>query len=159
MTSSTYFPKEKTGLYHGNIQHHNKFFKQCRFGVSGTALDKYTNFLSAFTNLLWHVNPHYNNLKSRNCCTFREVTIKNLMNFNKPSEHRHKVKPINSTDAYIKVNNSLEHLDQSYFSKPHMSLLKEHAYTVCEAVSKHLEYLDNQVTRTTEAQNNTLIEA
>ena len=34
-----------------------------------------------------------------------------------------------------------------------MGLLKEHKYAVCEAVSKHLEYLDNQVTRATEAQN------
>ena len=38
-----------------------------------------------------------------------------------------------------------------------MNLLKEHVYAVCEAVSKYLEYLDNQVTRTAEAQNNRLI--
>ena len=40
-----------------------------------------------------------------------------------------------------------------------MNLLKEHVYAVCEAVSKYLEYLDNQVTRTTSAQSNRLIEA
>ena len=51
------------------------------------------------------------------------------------------------------MNNLLEYLDRSYFLKPHMGLLKEHKYAVCEAVSKHLEYLDNQVTRATEAQN------
>ena len=34
-----------------------------------------------------------------------------------------------------------------------MNLLKEHVCTVCEAVSKHLEYLDNQGTRATEAQS------
>ena len=38
-----------------------------------------------------------------------------------------------------------------------MNLLKEHVYAVCETVSKYLEYLDNQVTRTAEAQNNRLI--
>ena len=79
------------------------------------------------------------------------------MNFNKPSEHRHKAKPINSTNAHIKMNDLLEYLDRSYFSKPHMNLLKEHVYAVCEAVSKYLEYLDNQVTRTTEAPNNRLL--
>ena len=73
------------------------------------------------------------------------------MNFNKPSEHGHKVKPINSLDAHIKVNNLFEYLDRSYFSKSHMNLLKEHVYAVCEAVSKYLECLENQVTRTTEA--------
>ena len=40
-----------------------------------------------------------------------------------------------------------------------MNLLKEHVYAVCEAFSMYLEYLFNQVTRTTEAQNNRLIEA
>ena len=40
-----------------------------------------------------------------------------------------------------------------------MNLLKEHVYTVCQVISKCLEYLDKQVTRTTEAQNNGLIEA
>ena len=39
-----------------------------------------------------------------------------------------------------------------------MNLLKEHVYTVCEAVLKYLECLDNQLTRTTEAQDNRLIE-
>ena len=39
-----------------------------------------------------------------------------------------------------------------------MNLLKEHVYAVTEAVSKYLGYLDNQVTRTTEVQNNRLIE-
>ena len=34
-----------------------------------------------------------------------------------------------------------------------MHLFKEHASAVCEIVSKYLEYLDNQVTRATEAQN------
>ena len=38
-----------------------------------------------------------------------------------------------------------------------MNLLKEHVHEVCEAVSKYLEYLDNQVSRTTEAQNNKLL--
>ena len=40
-----------------------------------------------------------------------------------------------------------------------MNLLKEHVYTVCKAASNYLEYLDNQVTRPTETQNNRLIEA
>ena len=40
-----------------------------------------------------------------------------------------------------------------------MNLLNEHVYAVCESVSKYLEYLDNQVTRTTEAENKRLIEA
>ena len=57
------------------------------------------------------------------------------------------------------MNNLLEYLDRSYFSKQHMNLLKEHVYKVCEAASKYLEYLDNQVIRPTEAQNNRLIEA
>ena len=122
--------------------------------MSGTALDDYTNFSCAFTNLLWYIDPHYNKLKSRIRCTFLEVTVKKLMNFKKSSEHGHKTKPITSTDAHIKVNNLLEYLDRSYFSRPHMNLLKEHVYAVSEAVSKYLEYLDNQVTRTTEAQNN-----
>ena len=80
------------------------------------------------------------------------------MNFNKPNEYRHKAKPINSADAHVKVNNLFEYLDW-YFSKPHMNLLNEHVYAVCESVSKYLEYLDNQVTRTTEAENKRLIEA
>ena len=36
-----------------------------------------------------------------------------------------------------------------------MNLFKEHVYTVCEIVIQYLEYLDNQVTRATEAQNAT----
>ena len=68
-------------------------------------------------------------------------------------------KPIHSTDAHIKVNDLLEHLDRSYFSKPHMNLLKEHVCTLCKVVSMYLEHLDNQVTKTTEAKNNRLIEA
>ena len=36
-----------------------------------------------------------------------------------------------------------------------MNLLKEHVYAICEAVSKYLKCLGNQVTRTTEAQNKT----
>ena len=62
-------------------------------------------------------------------------------------------------DAHIKVDNLLEYLDRSYFSKQHMNLLKEHVYAVSKAVSEYLEYLGNQVTRTTEVQNNRLIEA
>ena len=54
--------------------------------------------------------------------------------------------------GHCRVNN-LEHLGQLYFSKPHMHLFKEHASAVCKIVSKYLEYLDNQVTRATEAQN------
>ena len=68
-------------------------------------------------------------------------------------------KPIHSTDAHIKVNDLLEHLDRSYFSKQHMNLLKEHVCALCKVVSMYLEYLDNQVTKTTEAKNNRLIEA
>ena len=81
------------------------------------------------------------------------------MSFNKPDEHGHKAKPINSTYAHIKVNNLFEYLDRSYFSKLNINLLKEHVYAVCDAVSKYLEHLDNQVTRPTEGQNNRLIEA
>ena len=88
------------------------------------------------------IDPHYNKLKSRNRCTFPEITVKNLINFNKPSEHGHKAKPINSTYANIKANDLLKYLDQLYFSKPHMNLLKEHVYALREAVSKFLEYLD-----------------
>ena len=62
-------------------------------------------------------------------------------------------------DAHIKVDNLLEYLDWSYFSKQHMNLLKEHVYAVSEAFSEYLKYLGNQVTRTTEVQNNRLIEA
>ena len=40
-----------------------------------------------------------------------------------------------------------------------MNLLKGYVHTVSKGVSKYLEYLDNQVTRTTEVQNNRLIEA
>ena len=36
-----------------------------------------------------------------------------------------------------------------------MNLLKEHVYAVCEAVSKYLEYLGNQVTTTAESQHKT----
>ena len=63
MTSSTHFPKEKTGLHLGNIQQHDKFIKflkQHKFGESGAALDDYTNILCVFTNLLWHIDPHFN---------------------------------------------------------------------------------------------------
>ena len=79
MTSTTHFPKEKTGLHLGNIRQHRKFIKflkQHNFEVSGTALDGYTKFLHAFTNLLWYIDPHYNKLKSRSHFTFSEVTIK-----------------------------------------------------------------------------------
>ena len=68
-------------------------------------------FLCAFTNLLWYINSGYNRLKSVDGCTFPEVIVKNLMSFNKPSEHGYKAKPINSSDVRIKVNNLLEHLD------------------------------------------------
>ena len=81
------------------------------------------------------------------------------MNFNKASEHGRKAKPVNCIDAHIKVDNLLEYFDPSHFSKQHMNLLKEHVSAVSAAVSKYLECLDNQVTRTTEAQNNRLIEA
>ena len=62
-------------------------------------------------------------------------------------------------DVHINVDNLLEYLDQSYFSKQLVNLLKEHVYAVSEAALKYLEYSDNQVTRTTEVQNNRLIEA
>ena len=62
-------------------------------------------------------------------------------------------------DAHIEVDNLLEYLDRSYFSKQHMNLLKGYVHAVSKGVSKYLEYLDNQVTRTTEVQNNRLIEA
>ena len=77
MTSCKLFPKGKTALHLGNIRQHNKFIKflkQHKFGVSGTALDDSINFLCAFSNLLWYTHPHYNTSKSRNCCTFPEVT-------------------------------------------------------------------------------------
>ena len=124
------------------IRQHNKFIKFLKQHKFGTAFDDYKNFSCAFSNLLWYIDPHHNKLKLRNRCTFPEVTVKNLMNFNKPSEQEHKAKPINSTDAHIKVNNLSQYLDRSYFSKPHLNLLKKHVYTVCEAVSKYLEYLD-----------------
>ena len=79
MTSSTHFPKEKIRLHLGNIRQHNKFInfsKQHKFGVSGTALDNYTNFSCAFTRLLWYIDPHYNKLESRSRRTFLEVTAK-----------------------------------------------------------------------------------
>ena len=53
MASSTHFSKKKTGLHHGNTRQYNKFIKflkQHKFGVSGTALDDYTNFSCAFSN-------------------------------------------------------------------------------------------------------------
>ena len=152
MTSSTYFPKEETGLHLGNKRQHNKFIKflkQHEFGVWGTALDDYTKFSSTLINLLWYIDLHHNKLKSRGGCTFPEVIVKNLINFNKPSAHGHNAKPVNSSDTRIKVNNLLEYLDRSYFSKPHMNLLKEHVY------ADSLEHLDNQVTRATEAQYGT----
>ena len=86
------------------------FLKQHKLGVLGTALDDYINFLCAFTNLLWYKDPHYNNIKLRSHCTFPKVTVKNLTNFNKPSEYGHKAKPINSSDAHIKLNNLIEYL-------------------------------------------------
>ena len=43
--------------------------------------------------------------------------------------------------------------------KTTMNLLKEHVCALCKVVSMYLEYLDNQVTKTTEAKNNRLIEA
>ena len=53
-------------LHLGNIQQHKKFIKflkQHKFGVSGTVLDDYTNFLCAFTKLLWYTDAHYNKIK------------------------------------------------------------------------------------------------
>ena len=67
-------------------------------------------------------------------------------------------RPNQSTLLTLKVNNLLQYLDRSYFLKPHMNLLKEHVYALCEASSKYFEYLDNQVSRTTEAKIS-LIEA
>ena len=100
MASNSHFPKEKSGLHLGNIGQHNsfiKFLKQNKFVVSGTALGDYTNFLCAFfTSLLWYIDPHYNKIKSRSCSIFPEVTGKYLINFNKPNEHTHKAKTINS---------------------------------------------------------------
>ena len=123
----------------------------------GTGLDDHTNLSCTFGNLLWYIDPHYNELKSRNCCALHEVTLKNVMNFNKPSKHRHKAKTINSTDAHIKVNNLLEYLDQSYFFK---TTYESTQRTCIRSMwsCKYLEYLNNQVSRTTEAQNNRLIE-
>ena len=39
-----------------------------------------------------------------------------------------------------------------------MHLFKEQSSAVCKIVSKYVEYLDNQVTRATEAQNVTKME-
>ena len=94
-------------IYDSIINSVIKFLKQRKFGVSGTALDGHTNYSCVFTNLLWYIDPHYNKLKSRNRCNFPEIAVKNLY-LNKPSEHGHKAKQINSTDAHIKMNNFLE---------------------------------------------------
>ena len=64
------------------------------------------------------------------------------MNFNKPSELER-----NSSDTHIKVLICLS------IQIDHLNLFKKDVYPVCEAVSKYLEYLDNQVTRATEEQN------
>ena len=78
MASSTHFPKGKTGLHLGNVRQHNKFIKFLKyhkFGLSGFALDEYTNFSCALTNLLWYIDHYYNKFKLRNRCTFPEVTV------------------------------------------------------------------------------------
>lgn len=124
--------------------------------MSGTALDNYTKFLCGFTNLLWYTDPHYNKLKLWGSCTFSEVIVKRLINFNKPSEPGHKAKPIKSSDASVKVNNLIEYLDLSYFSKLQVNLYKLsyiHGMEIRFWKKKYLKYLDKQVTRVTEAQN------
>ena len=65
--------------------------------------------------------------------------------------------PSRKGGGHCKVNN-LEYLGQLYFSKPHLHLFKEQSSAVCKIVSKYVEYLDNQVTRATEAQNVTKME-
>ena len=82
-----------------------------------------------------YIDPHYNKLKSRNRCTFPETTVKKITRTRtQTQEHGHKAKPIKSTYADVKANDWLKYLDRSYFSKPHMNLLKEHVYALCEAV-------------------------
>ena len=46
-----------------------------------------------------------------------------------------------------------------YFAKPHMKLLSKHVFSVWEAVSKFLQYLKDQVARTSEVQSNIETEA
>ena len=117
-----------------------KFLKQHKYKMSGTALSYYTKFSCALTNSLWYIDPHYNKLKWIRGCTFCKVILKKLINLNKPSERERKTKTVNCSDARIKVNNLFEYLDRSYFSKPHVDLLKERLYAVCEAFSKYLGY-------------------
>ena len=91
MTVTTY-------IHIGNIQQYNKFtnfLKQYKFGVPVSALDDYKIFVIAFTLLPRGSEPLYNKLKSRSF-KFPENLKTNLMNFNKPNEHGHKTKPMDS---------------------------------------------------------------
>ena len=69
------------------------------------------------------------------------------MNFNKASEHGRKAKPINCTDAHIKVDNLLEYLDRSYFSKQQYESTQRtciHSKRSCFKVFRMFRQLSNQ---------------
>ena len=60
---------------------------------------------------------------------------------------------MDSSDTRMKMNKILDFLDWLYITKPHTKVLSEQVFLLCEALSKFLKYVKDQVGRTSETQN------
>lgn len=79
--------------------------------------------------------------------------MKKLQETNKLNKHGHKLKLMDSSDTRMKMNKILDSLDWLYITKPHIKVLSEQVFLLCEALSKYLKYMKDQVARTSETQN------
>ena len=107
-------------------------------------------YIHKLSSVLWEIDPHYHKLQARGK-NFPNIVVKRLLNFNKPSQHGHKVKPLSSGMLKIAVDILSVYVDRKYMEHSHMTRLKEIITQVCDSIDGYIKILDEQNERTKKA--------
>ena len=93
---------------------------------------------------MWDLDPHYNAIRSRGCGRFHTVIEGKLLDYNNPKKHGYAVQPFDTARIEQTLLQVEMKLDRKYMDSSHMKLLNDMIRSVCETVSKYVDYIYSQ---------------
>ena len=130
----------------GDVKQYNaliNFVRERKFGVRGSTVEDFRDFLLLFASLFWEVDPHSAKICNHGGGRFPNE-IETLLGFNVPKTHKHAVKSIKIESLKSKVSLLVIKLERKYTSHRHMKAFGDLVSAVCDRVSKYASYLENQ---------------
>ena len=150
---SNHYVSPKPDSKKGNVKQYNALVnltREKKFGVRGSNLVDFQTLLNEFASLLWTLDPHFEALRNRGCANFHNLVVKQLLGFNDPKKHGHKVDPLNGAQIEQQLISLEIKLDRKYFDSSHLKPFYDIVRSVLDNTMKYLQYKESDRERVKE---------